>query len=600
MPPNARLFDHANPANRAEAASLRAGPWRRLHLRTTSKILGIVVVIAVAAACDSGSGEGEPDAGPGPGTCGDAFVPSAEGSEYFVANSGNDENPGTLGAPFQHVSKGLSVVQPGDTLSIREGLYRLMEEPSYDIAIPNGTATAFATLRAYEDERVQIYGSLSTADSSWEPYDANLWRTPADFLQNDPKAMFNGERRIAHQSDLDGGRDHDNVENLVEPDHWTKADVHGAQCFNSNDGCYIYLYPAEGELPNNEVYELSQRGLGRFWSDYMAVIGLEVYYTQSAPIFFEGANNIRIEGNIFGHNSNGNDNAYGMRIWSSGGALVRGNTVFDSVYWGGVSNSKGITFMVSDPANPHIVEYNEIYDIPGQAAVGTKGGVSNLIVRYNYIHDVHTAFEPGGYRCEWSATNTDGCQVTDVEYRPGGGWQIYGNIVVNAETGVRLPGFAEDGNNNRVQNNVFYGCHSAIGLGWDGTFGNVFANNIFMNNAAGIYLSSGGTTTTVDDYLDQYESFNNLYFENTLADIHLRPNWGGTYESGTPFTVLEFQSQFDSEANSLSDDPLFVDAPDDFHLQSGSPARAAGDGEYFGEPAVDIGAYPLGEWPCHN
>ena len=59
------------------------------------------------------------------------------------------------------------------------------------------------------------------------------------------------------------------------------------------------------------------------------------------------------------------------------------------------------------------------------------------------------------------------------------------------------------------------------------------------------------------------------------------------------------QSQFESETGSLSADPSFVDAPNDFHLQPDSPARNAGDGDHFGEPEVDIGAYPLGEWPCH-
>ena len=56
-------------------------------------------------------------------------------------------------------------------------------------------------------------------------------------------------------------------------------------------------------------------------------------------------------------------------------------------------------------------------------------------------------------RCVRSATNTDGCQPTDVEYRPGGSWEIYGNIIVNAAF-VRMPGFTDDGDNNRIYNRL--------------------------------------------------------------------------------------------------------------------------------------------------
>ncbi len=523
---------------------------------------------------------------------------STVGTEYFVATTGDDDDPGTMQSPFRSIRKGLSALTPGDTLTIREGLYRVMEEPSYDVGIDDGTETAYVTIRGYPGERVRIYGSLSTEGRSWESYDANIWRTPAGFLENDPKAMFHGDRRVTHQSDLDGGRDHDNVSNLVDPDHWTKADADGNQCFGDNEGCFIYFYPPAGEDPNDEVYELSQRGLGRFWSDHLVVRGLEIYYAQPQPIFFEGADDIVVEGNVFGHTSNGNDNSYGMRIWSSGGALVRYNVVFDSVYWGGVSNSKGITFMVSDPDNPHVVEYNEVFDIPGQAAIGVKSGVSNLIARYNYIHDVNTAFEPGGYRCVWSATNTDGCQPTDAEYRPGGHWRIYGNVVVNARVGVRLPGSAEDSDDNWVFNNDFYGGGVGIRLGFDGPTGHRFFNNIFAGLDAGFYLHSGGTTTTVDDYVGHYSSFNNLFFDNTQADIHLRPNWTGGEYSGTPYTLPEFRSEFDEESSSISADPDFVGAPADLHLSATSPAVGAGVGEFFGVASVDIGAYPLGEWAC--
>ncbi len=510
------------------------------------------------------------------------------GVEYFIATNGDDNNDGSQISPWKTLGSGFARINAGDTLTLREGIYRLVEENNLSVINkPN------ITFQGYTGERIQLFGSATTQGKVWQPYNANVWRIAADFFNNDPKGMFNNHVRVEHQSDLDGGRDHDFVTNLVNPNYWTKADINGDQCFRSNTGCYIYLYPAIGENPNTQIYELSQRSMARVAGngDYMVVKNIEFYYTQSTAIFFEGPDFITLDGNIFGNTSNGNDNSYAIRIWDSQGSVVKNNTVFDSKYWGGVANSKGITFMVSKAGQPNIVEYNEIYDIPGFDAVGVKSGVSNLVVRYNYIHDVYSAFTPGGYRCIWSATNTDGCQDTDVEYRPGGNWKIYGNIVVNATLGVNLPGYINDGDGNLIYNNVFYQVQSAIKLGWDGTFFNVIANNIFANGETGIYLQSGGTVTTVIDYLDQYVSYNNLFFNNSNADVHLRPSWSGGYTFGTPYSVSQFQTQFNSENNSFSADPLFANTST-FELTTESLALNAGDGSFWGESVVDIGAYP--------
>ena len=96
----------------------------------------------------------------------------------------------------------------------------------------------------------------------------------------------------------------------------------------------------------------------------------------------------------------------------------------------------------------------------------------------------------------------------------------------------------------------------------------------------GIYLESGGTTTSIPDYLDQFISHNNLFYNNSHADIHLRPNWNGDFYSGTSYLVSEVQSQFNSEINSFSADPLFVNLTT-FELLENSPAINAGDGAFW-------------------
>ncbi len=42
---------------------------------------------------------------------------------YYVATSGDDENPGTSTAPFKTIQRGADVVEPGDTVLVRPGVY---------------------------------------------------------------------------------------------------------------------------------------------------------------------------------------------------------------------------------------------------------------------------------------------------------------------------------------------------------------------------------------------------------------------------------------------------------------------------------------------
>lgn len=512
-------------------------------------------------------------------------------TEYFIATGGNDNNPGTIDLPFRTFQKGLQTVQNGDTLSIRAGTYRLLEESANSIHFyrPNATENNFVTIQSYNGEKVKILGSLSTEGKVWEQYNTDIYRMATDYLPNNPSGMFNGEKRVDHVMKwVDGSRSNADVLALVTPGTWTKADASGIGCGSINDGCYIYLYPFENEDPNAQTYELSQRKLFHAQgTSYLTIKGLEFAYTQDSALTIEGGRGQLIENNIFSHNSYSNDNSYSIFITYSGGVVVRGNVVFDSEYWGGTPNSKGITFMNMDPDNPSIVEDNELYDIIGQG-ICTKGGASNLIIRRNYLHEMGVAIEPNEYRCHWTKPD---CVAGDPEYYPGGGWKIYENVLVNNNSGVDFYG---ESNNNFIYNNVFYN-NTGAGINMDyGIFGIRIANNIFLENTRAIYLNagSGGEMRTVEDFLPQFASDNNLFHKNT-NDYFLRPNWSGPTGYGTGYTLEQVKSNYSRELESISEDPLFQNVSAlDFHIDPSSPAKSAGDGSFYDAGSVDIGIYP--------
>jgi hypothetical protein len=91
------------------------------------------------------------------------------GRECFVSIAGNDGFPGTLARPFRTVAKGVSVLQPGDILNLRHGVY---VEP-VSIVGKHGSAANPIVIRAYPGEAAYIDGSVTAFrqpnNSDWEP-----------------------------------------------------------------------------------------------------------------------------------------------------------------------------------------------------------------------------------------------------------------------------------------------------------------------------------------------------------------------------------------------------------------------------------------------
>ncbi|MFC4999379.1 sigma-70 family RNA polymerase sigma factor [Dactylosporangium cerinum] len=94
-------------------------------------------------------------AAPG-GQAGPSSTSGLVGAEYFVAPDGNDGGDGSIGHPFATINKAASVVQPGQTIALRGGTYRLGAPVVLDT---NGTETHRITLSAFQDERPVIDAS---------------------------------------------------------------------------------------------------------------------------------------------------------------------------------------------------------------------------------------------------------------------------------------------------------------------------------------------------------------------------------------------------------------------------------------------------------
>ena len=103
------------------------------------------------------------------------FEDEAEiGTTYYVAQNNaaaDDNNVGSALAPFKTLAKAAKVAKAGDTVIVREGIYRETLTPEND-----GEPTAPITFRAAEGENVVI--SANEVLGKWVPFKNNIYVTP--------------------------------------------------------------------------------------------------------------------------------------------------------------------------------------------------------------------------------------------------------------------------------------------------------------------------------------------------------------------------------------------------------------------------------------
>ena len=91
-------------------------------------------------------------------------------TQYHVSITGLDSNPGTRSKPFKTISRAAEVAQPGDTITVHEGIYRERVNP------PRGGTSDDKRIvyRAADGEKVVIKGSEVV--KGWKKVDNDTWK----------------------------------------------------------------------------------------------------------------------------------------------------------------------------------------------------------------------------------------------------------------------------------------------------------------------------------------------------------------------------------------------------------------------------------------
>jgi hypothetical protein len=479
-------------------------------------------------------------------------------TSYYVATTGNDSNSGTQAAPWRTVQHAADTARAGSTVTVRGGIY----EELVSINASGNASDGFITFRSYPGETVVLDAAHFTPSGR----QAILTIHNQSYVRIEGLEIRNFRTAQHRLSPLGisvmGSGSHiellkNNVHHIEQTFDGRDAPGHG------DNGFGIAVYGTDAKTPitdliieGNEVHHLKTGS-----SESLVVNG--------------NVTNFRITHNVVHDNNN-------IGIDVIGFERTAPDPAFDQARDGVVSNN--LVYNITSRGNP---AYRNEENSDG---IYVDGG-TRILIEQNVMHDVD-------FGIELASEHKDRATSYIIARN---------NLIYHSHTaGVSIGGYASErghADHCTVVNNTLYDNDtSATGSGelqmqWN------MADNIFANNI--VYAGSRCLISSNKSQVDKNQSAvtidHNIYYCTSGAKA-------STWIGASAATVTGFDNYVEStgsDRNSHFVDPHFVDvAAHDFHLQSDSPAIAAGttDGVPVGEldlegsprvksGKVDIGCY---------
>lgn len=570
-----------------------------------------------------------------------AWLPltSVAATTYYVATTGADTNPGTLGQPFRTIQKAANVMVAGDTVFLRGGTYRESVTP-----VNSGTSSAARiTYQAYSNEVVTVSGADVLAANVWSVYSGNTYSNAMSWDLTSSNQVF-----------LDG-------QMMIEARYPnTSLDVsHPVKLFSS-DGDYTgttgTLFCASLTQPTNYwVGATIAVALGKVWqveTDPVVNSGngqISFTFSPGVPNYLPTNNNqfflfgkmseldspgewFRANNTLYfwppqsdnpsAHVVEAKRRALGFNLNGKSWITVRGITLFACT----ITMDRATKGCLLDTLNVYypshftqLVRWSTGVTNAGVIVAGTSNSLQNSLVAYsagsgvvllgtnnivtnNLIHDVDYSGNNGagvstdsGYNVIGAtnsviANNTIyncGHRALDISDLVGG--YVHHNDV--SHSGLQLTDFGPiytvhtDGQGTRIAYNRVHDTDSAS------------SSLAFESNSKGIYIDNGSTDYIVDHnvvwsansalILNPGTDWTNIavtVLNNTLLGNDRSVGWSYTSMIGTVFQNNIFRSGAATGpgaalTNNLTSgtDPKFVSATaDNYQLQATSPAINAG------------------------
>ncbi|QOY88336.1 right-handed parallel beta-helix repeat-containing protein [Paludibaculum fermentans] len=388
----------------------------------------------------------------------------APAAEFHISPKGSDRNSGTSSSPFKTISAAAAVAQPGDVITVHEGIYRERVTP------PRGGTSESKRIvyQAAAGEKVTITGA--EVIRGWKLIQPGVWKVTIpntyfgsynpykDLIVGD---WFTGKGRPHHTGEvyLNGKSLWEThlLERVLSPQVFPDGrDQEGSTWtwFTESDDVNTSLYANfHDRNPNEELVEINVRDScfypaqpGR---DYITVRGfhLKQAATQWAAPTAEQIGLIGthwskgwiIENNVISDSkcscvTLGKDRKTGHNVWmndpSRDGAIHYNEVIVRALAIGWSREKIG----------SHVVRNNTIFNCEQAGIAGSLGAIYSQILN-NHIYNV------------WAKRQFTGAEMGGIKLHAAIDVVIKGNRIHNAGRGLWLDWMAQG---TRVTGNLFY------------------------------------------------------------------------------------------------------------------------------------------------
>jgi hypothetical protein len=429
------------------------------------------------------------------------LVYNVPATEYHVAKTGNNNNPGTAEKPFLSIQAAANVAQPGDVITVHAGVYRDRITP------PRGGTSDDKRIvyRAAEGEKVEIKGSEII--KNWQRFKDDVWKVtiPNSFFgdYNPYKDLiagdwFNPRGRVHHTGDvyLNGKSLYeavslDDVVNrimAIDPEMVTQlTDTKGATYtwFCESDDANTIIYANfHGADPNKETIEINVRKTCFYPEkpgiNYITVSGFTMRHaaTQWAPPTAEQIGLIGThwsKGWIIENNIISDSRCSGITLGKYGDEFDNKSANSAEGYVETIKRAltKGWN---KENIGSHIIRNNTIHDCEQTGICGSLGAIFSTIENNN-IYNI------------WRKRQFAGAEMAGIKIHASIDMLIKNNRLVNTGRGIWIDWMAQGARvtGNLCYNNNMQDLYSEVNHG-----PYLVDNNLFLSLCSVWDMSQGG------------------------------------------------------------------------------------------------------------
>jgi Right handed beta helix region len=300
----------------------------------------------------------------------------------YVSSTGSDSNAGTSAAPFQTIGKAASVVNPGDTVIVMDGVYHEALNLTR-----GGSASAYVTFMSQNKWGAVLDGNNNTLAEAVQ-FTASYIRFQGFEVRNYGANAGGGDAF----SNFPGGQFIDIVQNNIH-------DI-GRICTDTKNGLVgIFL-----EAPNVTIEQNLIHDIGRFAAGESGCnLTSENYKNHDHGVYVDtNSNNVTIKNNIFYRIERG----WGVQVYPS---AVDSLAILNNTFvWPNPFNSGHIILAASAPLTNLRIENNISYNptasfIYVYQSSGFAGTVANNLI----FKGTASSATPSGLTFTANLANTD-------------------------------------------------------------------------------------------------------------------------------------------------------------------------------------------------